>query len=93
MRRAVGVILISTLFLLPVAACNKRIEVQQPDGAVIVNDRYRDVLDSDLPAEAKERALKDLLSEEARNQKSGLDWILQILTLGASVFAGVKAAT
>jgi hypothetical protein len=73
-------------------ACNKRIEVNKPDGSIVVNDRYKDILDSDLPAEAKERALKDLLSSEAGSQKSAFDWLIQIITLGASVYAGIEVA-
>lgn len=91
MKRFVVLVLLGVFLC---AGCaSKRVQIQSADQQVVVDDRYNDILQADLPPEVKERLLNELMDAEEKSTKSILDWIIQFVTLGASIYAGVEAAT
>ena len=92
MKRLIAILIMALMLL---GGCARRVQVQTDPTTgkkeFVVNDRYRDILDSDMPAEAKERALKDLLSKEIAKSKSAFDWFIQIFTAGLAGFAAWQA--
>jgi hypothetical protein len=99
MRKTTTVFIICTFLLFSLGSCSRRIQIAidptTKEKTITIDDRMKDILESDLPADAKERAIKDLFDHEARQGTSWQDWLYRVglgIATGFGVWQAKKAA-